>query len=49
MSAFAPSAPRALGGPLVVWDAAFSPAELDRIVAHGDMNLDYLSIGEARK
>jgi PKHD-type hydroxylase len=36
MSAFAPSAPRALGGQLVVWDDAFSPAELDRITAHGD-------------
>jgi predicted 2-oxoglutarate/Fe(II)-dependent dioxygenase YbiX len=36
VSAFAPSSPRALGGPLVVWDAAFSPAELDRITAYGD-------------
>ena len=36
MSAFAPSAPRALGGPLVVWENAFSSTELDRITAHGD-------------
>ena len=36
MSAFAPSSPVALGGPLVVWPDAFSPAELDRIEAMGD-------------
>ena len=36
MSAFAPSSPIALGGPLVVWPDAFSAQELDRIVALGD-------------
>ncbi len=36
MSAFAPSSPRALGGPLVAWENAFSASELDRIEAHGD-------------
>ena len=36
MSAFAPSSPVALGGPLVVWPNAFSSAELDQIEAMGD-------------
>jgi len=36
MSAFAPSSPKALGGPLVVWENAFSAAELDRVTAYGD-------------
>jgi PKHD-type hydroxylase len=36
VSAFTPSAPRALGGPLVVWEGAFSPAEMDRIESYGD-------------
>jgi PKHD-type hydroxylase len=36
MSAFASSSPRALGGPLVVWENAFAAAELDRIIAYGD-------------
>lgn len=36
MSAFAPSFPVPLGGPLVAWPDAFSPPELDRILAYGD-------------
>jgi PKHD-type hydroxylase len=36
MSAFASSSPTALGGPLVVWENAFTAAELDRITSYGD-------------
>ena len=36
MSAFSPSFPRPMGGPLIAWEGAFSSAELDRIVAIGD-------------
>src|SRR6187399_2283102 len=36
MSAFNPTFPRPMGGPLVVWEGAFSPAEIDRITAIGD-------------
>lgn len=36
MSAFHPSAPRPLGGPLVVWEGAFSAQEVARILALGD-------------
>ena len=36
MSAFSPSFPRPMGGPLLAWESAFSPAEVDRIIAIGD-------------
>lgn len=36
MSAFSPTFPRPLGGPLIAWDGAFSEMEVDRIVALGD-------------
>jgi len=36
MSAFSPSFPRPMGGPLIVWEGAFSIAEVDRIIAIGD-------------
>lgn len=37
MSAFSPSAPKPLGGPLVVWEDAFTNTEIDRILALGDV------------
>jgi PKHD-type hydroxylase len=36
MSAFSPTFPRPLGGPLIAWEGAFSPSEIDRITAIGD-------------
>ena len=36
MSAFSPTFPKPLGGPLVAWEGAFGPAEVDRITALGD-------------
>src|SRR3569623_838211 len=36
MSAFSPSFPRPLGGPLIAWEGAFSASEVDRNVAMGD-------------
>ena len=36
MSAFSPSFPRPMGGPLIAWEGAFSAAEVDRITAMGD-------------
>ena len=36
MSAFSPSFPRPIGGPLIVWEGVFSSAEVDRIIASGD-------------
>jgi PKHD-type hydroxylase len=36
MSAFSPTFPRPLGGPVIAWDNAFSATEVDRIVALGD-------------
>ncbi len=36
MSAFNPTFPRPMGGPLIVWEGAFSPAEVDSIIALGD-------------
>ena len=36
MSAFSPSFPRPMGGPLIVWEGAFSAAEVDRIIDMGD-------------
>ena len=37
MSAVSPSSPRPLGGPLIVWEDAFTASEIDRIQAQGDM------------
>jgi len=37
MSAFSPSSPRPQGGPLIVWEDAFTSAEIGRILAQGDM------------
>ena len=39
MSAFSPSFPRPMGGPLIAWEGAFSSAEVDRIIAIGDGGL----------
>jgi len=36
MSAFSPTFPRPMGGPLIVWESAFSATEADRIIALGD-------------
>jgi len=36
MSAFSPTFPRPLGGPVIAWEGAFSAAEVDRITALGD-------------
>ena len=36
MSAFSPSFPRPMGGPLIAWEGAFSAAEVDRIIDMGD-------------
>lgn len=36
MSAYSPSFPRPMGGPVIAWDGAFSSAEVDRIIATGD-------------
>lgn len=36
MSAFSPTFPRPLGGPVIAWDGAFSPQEVERITALGD-------------
>lgn len=36
MSAFSPTFPRPLGGPVIAWDNVFNAAEVDRIVALGD-------------
>jgi PKHD-type hydroxylase len=36
MSAFSPTFPRPLGGPVIAWQGAFSTAEVDGIIALGD-------------
>ena len=36
MSAFSPTFPQPLGGPVIAWEGAFSAAEVDRITALGD-------------
>ena len=36
MSAYSPTFPRPLGGPLIAWESVFSGAEVDRITAIGD-------------
>jgi PKHD-type hydroxylase len=49
MSAFSPTFPRPLGGPLIVWEGAFSPAEVDAIIAlGGEMALEPAELVSAR-